>query len=102
LLASREQERRTLKASRKEKKLRDGYQHKTMEIFIANEASRGYNNGCPFNSRMPTRVRHFGNRSSRVGYPDGQASYPTFQKKVHRDVTVVQAGDMCCELIDVY
>jgi hypothetical protein len=35
-------------------------------------------------------VRHTENRVSCVGYPDGQANYSTFQRKVHRDVTVVQ------------
>jgi hypothetical protein len=104
LLASREQERRTLKASEK-RELRDGYQHKTKEIFIASEASRGYSNGCPFDSCAPTRVCHFKNRASCAGYPDGQANCLTFHRKVHRDMTAVQQktcvadSSMCIEHI---
>jgi hypothetical protein len=89
-LASREQEKITLKASGKKRELRDGYQRKTMEIFIASEASRGYSNGHTFDSRAPTRVRHFRNRASCAGCPDDQANCPTFQRKVHRDVIAMQ------------
>jgi hypothetical protein len=66
------------KASEKKRELRDGYQRKMNEIFIASEASRGYSNGCPFDSRAPTRVRHFENRASCAGYPDGQENCLTF------------------------
>jgi hypothetical protein len=70
--------------------MRDGYQRNTKEIFIAHEASHDYSNGRRFGDHTPTQVRHFKNRASCVGYPDGQANYPTFQRKVHRDVTIVQ------------
>jgi hypothetical protein len=75
---------------RKKEELRDGYQRKMKEIFIAREASRGYSNGCHFGSRAPAQVRHFENHASCTGCPNGQVNYPTFQRKVHRDVTVVQ------------
>jgi hypothetical protein len=58
--------------------MRDGSQRKMKEIFIASEASCGYSNDCLFDSRTPTQVRHFENRSSYVGYLDGQANCPTF------------------------
>jgi hypothetical protein len=79
----------------------DGYQRKTNEIFIACEASRGYSNGRHFGSHTPTRVRHFQNRASCFSYPDNQSNYPTFHKKVHRDVTAMQlltrvAGSSMC------
>jgi hypothetical protein len=61
-----------------------------MEIFVASEASHGYSNGCFFYSRVPTRVRRFGNRASSAGYPDGQVKCSSFQRMVHRDVTTVQ------------
>jgi hypothetical protein len=76
-----------------------------MEIFIANKASHGYSNGCPFDSRASTRVRHFGNRASCAGYSDDQANYPTFQRNAHTDVMVVQQAtcdmdsSMCIEQI---
>jgi hypothetical protein len=70
--------------------MRDGYQCKTKEIFIAREASHGYSSARHFGSRTPTRVHHFENRASCTGSPDGQANCPTFQRKVHRDVTAVQ------------
>jgi hypothetical protein len=59
------------------------------KIFIAREASHGYSNGRHFGSRVPTRVRCFKNRASCASYPDGQANCPTFQRKVHIDMTVV-------------
>jgi hypothetical protein len=34
-------------------------------------------------------VCHFENRASCTGYPDGQTNYPTFQRKVHKNVTAV-------------
>jgi hypothetical protein len=52
-----------------------------MEIFMANEVLRRYNNGRCFDSSAPTQARHFENRASCVGYSDGQANYSTFQKK---------------------
>jgi hypothetical protein len=51
--------------------MRDDYQYKTKEIFIAR-------NGHHFGSRVPTRVRHFENRASRASYPHGQVNCPTF------------------------
>jgi hypothetical protein len=39
---------------------------------------------------MPTRVHHFKNRTSCVGYPDGQANCSISQRKVHRDMTAMQ------------
>jgi hypothetical protein len=89
----------------KEEEMRDGYPCKTKEIFIAREASRGYSNGRHFGSRAPTQVRHFENRASCAGYLDDQANYPTFQRKVHRDVMTVQLStrvadsSMCIEHI---
>jgi hypothetical protein len=56
--------------------IRDGYRRKMTEIFIACEVS-------------PTRVRHFENCASCVGYLDGQANCLTLKRNVHRDVTVV-------------
>jgi hypothetical protein len=50
-------------------------------------------------------VLHFENRASCVGYPDSQENCPTFQRKVHRDVTVVYLymcisdSSMCIEHI---
>jgi hypothetical protein len=76
-----------------------------IEIFIAREASRGYNNESHFGSHAPTRLRHFKNYASYTGYPDGQANCLTFQRKLHRDVTVVQLStrvvdsSMCIEHI---
>jgi hypothetical protein len=61
-----------------------------MEIFIASEAPHGCRNGYPFDSRALTQVRHFENRTSCVGYPDGETICPTFQRKIHRDVMTVQ------------
>jgi hypothetical protein len=52
-----------------------------MEIFIANEVSRRYSNGRRFDSSAPTQARHFVNRASYVGYPDGEANCSTFKKK---------------------
>jgi hypothetical protein len=57
--------------SQKKEELRDGYQRKTKDIFIAHEASHDYSNGCHFSSRTPTQVRHFENRASCTGRPDG-------------------------------
>jgi hypothetical protein len=85
--------------------MQDGYQRKMKEIFITREASCGYNNGCHFGSRGPTRVHHFKNCASCIDYPDGQANCPIFQRKIHRDVTVVQLStcvidsSMCIEYI---
>jgi hypothetical protein len=69
-----------------------------MEIFITSEASRDYGNGCPFDSRVPTQVHHFGNRASCAGYPDGQANCLTFQRKVHRDVMAMQQATRVADL----
>jgi hypothetical protein len=85
--------------------MRDGYQRKMKEIFIAREVLCGYSNGRRFSSRASTRVRCFENRASYIGYLDSQANCPTFQRKVHRDVTVVQLStrvadsSMCIEHI---
>jgi hypothetical protein len=70
--------------------MRDGYQRKMKEIFIARGESHSYSNGRHFGFHAPTRVCHFDNRASCVSYPDGQTNYPTFQRMVHRDRTVVQ------------
>jgi hypothetical protein len=58
--------------------MRDGYHRKTKGVFIACEASHGYNNGRHFDSRTSTRVCHFENRASCAGYPDSQAKCSTF------------------------
>jgi hypothetical protein len=76
--------------ARKKRGLRDCYQRKIKEIFIASEVSRGYSNGHPFDSHVPTRVCHFKNHASCASYSDAQAKFLTFQRKVHKDVTVVQ------------
>jgi hypothetical protein len=70
--------------------MRDSYQRKMKEIFIAREASYCYSNGHHFDSRAPTQVRHFENHALCAGYPNGQVNYSTFQRKVHKDVTIVQ------------
>jgi hypothetical protein len=70
--------------------MRDGYQCNMKEIFIARETSYGYSTGRHFGSRAPTRVRHFESRAPCADYLDSQANYPTFQRKVHIDMTVVQ------------
>jgi hypothetical protein len=64
--------------SQKKEELRDGYQRKTNDIFIACEASHGYSNECHFDSRTLTQVRHFENRASCAGCLDGQGNCPTF------------------------
>jgi hypothetical protein len=87
---------------RKKRELGDGYQHKTKEIFIASEASHGYSNGHPFDTRTLTRVCHFENHTSCAGYLDGQANYPTFQRKVHKRCDGRVANDMCCRLVNLY
>jgi hypothetical protein len=75
----REQKARKVNPKRERKEgIRDGYQCKTKEIFIAREVSHNYNNEHRFGSRMPTRVRRFKNRASCASYPDSQANYPTF------------------------
>jgi hypothetical protein len=73
----------------KKRELRDDYQRKMNEIFIASEASRGYDNRCSFDSCARTRVHHFENRALCVGYPDDQENCSTFQRKVHREMMVV-------------
>jgi hypothetical protein len=73
-----------------------------MEIFMANEVSHRYNNERRFDSSTLTQARHFENRASCVGYPDGQANCSTFQKKVHRRRDGRATVDMCCRLINVY
>jgi hypothetical protein len=80
----------TPKASKKEKKLQDDYQRKMKGVFICREVLRRYSDGHLFSPCAPTRVHRFDNRASCVGYPDGQDNYSTFQRNVHRDVTVVQ------------
>jgi hypothetical protein len=85
--------------------MRDGYQCKKKGVFIAREASCRYSNRCTFDSRAPTQVHRFVNRSSCVGYLDGHANGSTFQRKVHRDVMAVQRlprvadSSMCIEHI---
>jgi hypothetical protein len=71
-------------------------------VFVAREASRRYSNRCPFDSHAPTRVRNFKNRASCVGYPDGQANCPAFQRKAHRRRDSHAADDTCCGLINMY
>jgi hypothetical protein len=73
-----------------------------MEIFIANEASCRYSNGRRFDSSAPTQARHFKSRASCVGYPDGQASCSTFQRKVHRRHDGCAAVDTYYGLVNVY
>jgi hypothetical protein len=83
----------------------DGYQCKTKGVFIAREASHRYSNRCTFDFRVPTQVCRFVNRASCVGYLDSQANSSAFQRKVHRDVTVVYRlprvadSSMCIEHI---
>jgi hypothetical protein len=72
------------------KEVWDGYLCKTKGIFIVREASRCHSNGHRFDSRAPTRTHRIENCASCVGYPDGQANYLTFQRKVHRDVTAMK------------
>jgi hypothetical protein len=74
----------------RKKELQDGYQHKTNGIFIAHEASHGYNNGRHFDSCAPTRVRCFENHASCTGCLGDQANCLTFQRNVHIDVMTVQ------------
>jgi hypothetical protein len=69
--------------------MRDGYQRKTNEIFIARKMSRGYSNVCHIGSHTPTRVRHFKNHASCASYPDGKLSNFS-EKKVHRDMMAMQ------------
>jgi hypothetical protein len=75
--------------ARKVNPKRDDYQRKTKEIFIACEESRDYSNVCHFCYHAPTRVHHFNCHALCVGYPNGKANCPTFQRNIHRDVTVV-------------
>jgi hypothetical protein len=70
--------------------MRDDYQHKMKKIFIACEASHSYSNIRHFGSHTPTQVRRFENCALCTGYLYGQTKCSTFQRKVHRDVTVVQ------------
>jgi hypothetical protein len=81
--------------------MRDGYQRKTNEVFIAREAS-WLQYGRTFGPCAPTRVCRFENRASCAGYPDGQANSPTFQYKVHRRRDGRVAVDTCCGLINMY
>jgi hypothetical protein len=57
---------------------------------MAHKASYSYNNGHHFGSHGPTRVRRFENRASCADYPDDQANYQIFQRKVPKDVTAGQ------------
>jgi hypothetical protein len=75
---------------RKKEELRDGYQRKMEEIFIAREASHDYSNGHHFGSCAPTQVCCFENCALCTGYTDDQANCPTFQRNVHMDVTIMQ------------
>jgi hypothetical protein len=58
--------------------MRDGYQCKIKEVFIAREASRCYSNRHTFDSYAPTQLRRFVNRASCVGYLDGEANGSAF------------------------
>jgi hypothetical protein len=71
-------------------------------VFIAHEASHRYSNGRPFDSRAPTRVRHFKNCASCIGYLGSQANCPTFQRKIHRRRDGRATNDTCCRLFNVY
>jgi hypothetical protein len=68
------------------------------KIFITREASCGYSNRDCFGSRALTRVRCFENHTSCASYPDGQTNCSTFQRKVHRDVMVMQLSTRVMDL----
>jgi hypothetical protein len=52
--------------------------------------SHGYSNERHFDPRVSTHARRIEKHTSYAGYPDGQANYPTFQRKIHTDVMVTQ------------
>jgi hypothetical protein len=62
----------------KREEVLDGYQRNMKEIYIAREALRCYSNDSHFDSRAPTQVLHFENRTSCIGYPDDKATCSTF------------------------
>jgi hypothetical protein len=59
-------------------------------VFIAREMSWHYSNGRHLDSHSLAHVRHIENYASCAGYPNDQVNRLTFQRNVHRDVTVVQ------------
>jgi hypothetical protein len=58
--------------------MRDGYQHKMKEIFIAREELHDYSNGHHFGSHVTTRVCCFESHASCIAYLNNQLNCPTF------------------------